>query len=377
MPKKLTSLDSFDVKILEALGRLGPRNIKRVAETLGISIDTLRRRIKRMSSLFYLRMSATVYHTNLGLKKAIVFAEAAPGLEDLLFECLKVNNFYFYLTRCYGKFEGCFASYVIPPDHSTEFIKFTKEIEKLGVARRMQVLWSTCFETVNRSSKWFDFESEKWTFQWEEWEKEIPIKDSKLPYTLLDPDAFPMKADQLDLLILPWLEVDATNDFTKIAKILKTTPQNVRYHYQKHIIEQGLIEKYQIFIIPFERSISAMFWFTFKFDNAEKMARFALSLLDKPFVVIIGKILSENMLVAQICLPMQESRNFIDSLSKLCRNGLIQSYDYVIQDLRKGKWSRETIPFEDSKDGKWIYDHSKHIEALRNLVKERSKITQN
>jgi DNA-binding Lrp family transcriptional regulator len=369
MPKKLTSLDSLDVRILEALGSLGPRNIKRVAETLGIPVDTLRRRIKRMSSLFYLRMSATVYHTYLGLKKAVVFAEATLGFEDLLFDCLKVNNFYFYLTRCYGRFEGCLACYVIPPDHCDEFIKFVEEIEKLGVARRIRVLWSTCFETVNPSSLWFDFKSEKWTFQWDEWEKEIPIEETRLPYTLLDPDGFPMRADQFDLLILPWLEVDATNDLTKIAEILRTTPQNIRYHYQKHIIERGLIEKYQIFVFPFDRRTSAMFWYTFKFDNEEKMARFASSLLDKPFMNIIGKILGENALVAQIYLPMEEFRNFTDSLSKLCRNGLLQSYEYVIQDLRKGKWSRETIPFEDSKDGKWIYDHKKHIETLRNLVK--------
>lgn len=370
MPSKPSSLDSVDIRILEALGTLGPRNIKRVAETLGMSNDTLRRRIKRISSLFYLRMSATVYHTNLGLKKAVVFAEAAQGYEDLLFDCLKVNTFYFYLTRCYGKYEGCFASYVIPVDHCAEFIRFIEEIEKLGVARKIQVFWSTCFETINRGSRWFDFESEKWVFKWNEWEKEISTKEMKLPYTLVDPDEFPMKGDQLDLLILPWLEVDARNSFTKIAKILKTTPQNIRYHYQKHIVERGLIEKYQIFIFPFDRSSSAMYWFSFKFDNEDIMARFASSLLDKPFAIIIGKILDENMLIAQINLPTEEFRAFVDSLSRLCRKGLLQSYDYIIQDLRKGKWSRETIPFEDSKDGKWIYNHVEHLQGLRDLVKQ-------
>jgi hypothetical protein len=113
-----------------------------------------------------------------------------------------------------------------------------------------------------------------------------------------------------------------------------------------------------------------MLWFIFKFDNSEKMAKFALSLLDKPFALVLGKILNEDALVAQIYLPTLEFRRFIESLSQLCRNGLLQSYSYVIQDRGKGKWSRETIPFEESKDGKWIYDHKRDIEKLQELVKK-------
>jgi DNA-binding Lrp family transcriptional regulator len=317
-------------------------------------------------------MSASVYHTNLGLKKAVVFAAATPGYEDLLFDCLKVNPFYAYLTRCYGQFEGCLAVYTIPVDYCAEFTRFTKEIERLMVARKIEVLWSTCFHSIDRSSKWFDFQSEKWTFPWDELMKEIPTKTTKLPYTLIDPDGFPMKADHLDLLIMQELEVDATVNLTEIAEILKTTPQNIRYHYQKHIIEKGLIEKFQVFVFPFDTAISAMFWFTFKFDNPDKLAKFAMSLIDKPFMIILGKILKENMLIAQLYLPILEFRYFVETLSKLCRNGMLQSYNYVIQDLREGKWSRETIPFEDFKDGKWDYDHNKHIENLRKLI-DRTK----
>ena len=373
MPKKLDFLDSVDVKILESLGTYGPRNMTEVAKKLGINTELVRSRIKHVSSLFYLRMSANVYHTNLGLKKAVVFAEAAPGYEELLFSCMKVNSFYIYLTRCYGKFEGCFGIYTIPKDRCAQFERFIQEIEKLGVARNIQVFWSTCFHTINRTSNWFDHKSKTWLFLWDKWIEEIPTKQTKLPYTLVDPRDFQLKADEIDLIILKELEKDATISFKKIAKILGISPSSVQYRYQKHLIERGLIEAFQIFIFPFNRAVCDMFWFVFKFDSKEKLARFALSLLDKPFVNVMGKILGKNVVVAQIYLPKIEFRKFVESLSKLCRRGLLQSYDYVIQELRKNKWSRETIPFEDFKDGSWIYDHKKHLEKLQSLVNNHLK----
>jgi len=370
VPKKLECIDSVDVRILEGLGSYGPRNLTKVGKKLGLNTEMVRSRLEHLSSLFYFRTSVNVYHTNLGLKKAVVFAEAAPGYEELLFNCLKVNSFYIYLTRCYGMLEGCLGIYTIPLSRSTEFVKFIEKIEKLGVAKNIQVFWSTCFHTVNRTSNWFDHEAQTWVFPWDDWVKEIPTKHTKLPYTLVDPGDFPMKADEIDLFILKELEKNATISLRDIARMLGITPQRAQYHFKTHLIERGLIEDFQIFIFPFERTTSDMFWFLFKFDSKGNMARFARSLLDKPFVYAMGKILGENALIAQIYLPKLEFRSFVDALSTLSRNGFLQSYDYVIQDLRKGRWSRETIPFEDFKDGSWIYNHKKHIKNLCNLVKE-------
>ncbi len=368
--KMCSKLDPLDVKIIEGLAKYGPRNMAEVARKLDISRGTVLSRIKRMSSLFYLRLFTNVYHTNLGLKKAVVFAKATPGYEELLFNCLKVNKFYIYLTRCYGAFEGCLVIYVIPKERTTIFEQFIKEIKKLGVARDIQIFWSTCFHTVNRTSNWFDNISETWVFPWDKWVEEILGEGTKLPYTLLDPKDFQVKADEIDLFIVKELEKDATIDLTIIAKKLGTTLQNVHYHYKWHVIKHGLVEDFQIGILPFDRTISDMFFFAFKFDSMEKMAKFARSLLDKPFVFIVGKLLGENALVAQVYLPRLEFRNLIEHLSKLIRIGFLQSYEYVIQDLRPGKWSRETIPYEFFKDVSWVYDHNKHMKDLHNLVNQ-------
>jgi DNA-binding Lrp family transcriptional regulator len=360
--------DRVDVRILEGLAEYGPRNITRVSKELGIPRGTVLSRIRRMSSSFYLRLVTTIYHTNLGLKKAVVFAKAIPGQEDLLFESLKVNEFYIYLTRCFGMFEGCVGIYVVPVEHTTEFKDFLAEIEGLGIAQDIELSWSTCFHTVNRTSNWFDADRENWGFHWEKWLDEVASSQSELPYTLRDPESFVLKADETDLFIVNEMEKDATVSLASMAKKFGTTLQNIRYHYKTHVLRNGLIETFQMAFLPFDRATSDMLFFTFKFSDSEKMAKFARSLLDKPFVIIVGKILNENSLVSQIYLPRDEFRNFIDALSKLARAKLLEDYEYVFQDLRPGKWSRETVPHEFFKNRAWMYEHSQHVKTLHDLI---------
>jgi len=365
MPK---NLDACDLRILEGLAEYGPRNIARVAQELDIPRGTVISRIKRMSSSFYLRLVTTIYHTNLGMKKAVVFAKATLGQEDLLLNCLKVNKFYIYLGRCFGLFEGCIGIYVIPVEHTTEFKKFLTEVERLGVTESIELFWSTCFHTVNLTRNWFDDDKETWVFPWEKWLSEVSSSESDLPYTLKDPESFRLKADETDLFIVRELEKNATVSLASIARQQGTTLQNIRYHYETHVVRHGLIETFQMAILPFDRATSDMLFFVFKFSDSEKMGKFARSLLDKPFVFILGKILNENSLVSQIYLPRHEFRRFIDALSKLARLGLLENYEYLFQDLRVGKWSRETIPYEFFKNGSWMYDHSQHVKALYDLT---------
>jgi hypothetical protein len=110
-------LDHTNLKIIEGLGTYGLRNISQLAKELGMPVEMVRRRIKRMKSRKIMWLHASIYHTNLGLKKAVVVAEATPGYEKLLSNCLKANDFWTYITRCYGKFEGYLGIYTIPKDH--------------------------------------------------------------------------------------------------------------------------------------------------------------------------------------------------------------------------------------------------------------------
>jgi DNA-binding Lrp family transcriptional regulator len=370
MAKKLSD---WDLTLLDSLAQYGVRNLSYVANNLGIHPGTLYKRLKRLSSRFFLRFHINIYHTNLGLKKAVVFADAVPGYEDLVFECLKAHDFWIYISRCYGKFEGCFAIYTIPADYCNEFEKFLEELKESNLVRNIEVCWSTCFQMVQSRRKWFDPLKKTWNFPWDFWIKEIFEEQVKLPYTLTDPEDFPVTCDEIDLFILKELEKDATKDFTEIAKLFGTSQQLIGYHYNRHIIPRRLIESFDITFMHFDPTVSDVFYFVFRFDSHEKLAKFANSLLDKPFVFGVGKFLGQNSLIAHLYLPRNEFRNFVEALSQLARKRFLQSYDYVILDLDKAM--RQTIPYEFFKDRRWIYDHEKHVKNLKRLVQkaQRSK----
>jgi DNA-binding Lrp family transcriptional regulator len=280
---------------------------------------------------------------------------------------MKQNDFWIFVSRCYGTFEGCVGIFTIPKDHCTEFEEFLSELERLKVARNVDLYWSTCFQSVNLTCNWFDSSSKSWNFLWDKWIEEMPTKTTRLPFTLVDPPSFPVEGDETDVLILKELEKDATVSFTELAEMLGISPQLIRYHFYEHLMKRNLIEGFQITVFPFDRTISDMFYFIFRFGNGEKLAKFALSLLDKPFVYTLGKILEENALIANLYMPKAEFRKFIDILSKLVRSGFLQSYYYVIQDLNRTL--RQTISYEYFKNRGWTYEHEKHVESLHELVK--------
>jgi DNA-binding Lrp family transcriptional regulator len=367
--KKL--LTSTDIDIVEALSRVGPRNLRKVARLVGIPRETLVFRMKRMASdpRIFLRCYANVYHTNLGLKKAVVFADAVPGREKLLFESLKANGFWIFVGRSYRGREGCNAVYAIPIDHCAEFEEFIHELKSLDIAQNVQVFWSTCFQGGRITGKWFDREKEEWVFPWDEWVKEVQDAPTDLPYTLVESNEFINHADKIDIFILKELEKDAAASLSTIAAKLGISSQWAGKHFRKSIMGRGLIEGYQIFILPFENSYDVLV-FVISFYNHETMARFANSLLDKPFIIMVGKLFGQNALITEVCLPRTEFRNFVDALSLLGDMKIVRDYQYLIQDLRRT--SRQTISYEFFKEKKWIYDHKQHLTTLEALVNNQT-----
>lgn len=361
--------DLLDAKILQAVSELGPRNFTNVARRVGISRESLRYRLNRMQSNpnVFLRCHSTTYHTNLGLKKVVSVLTAAPGCESTLFKCLKANGYWIYVSRFYGRGEGCLATYTIPVENCAKFERFIQGIKELGVARNSTLFWSTCFQPSSLTACWFDEKIGEWSFHWEDWIKQVQDESTNLPFTLKDPDRFHNHADQIDMIILKELEKDATKSLQEIANMLGISLQRAYYHYRKHLFGRKLLEDFEIFLYPHDAARCNMYFFFFTFSDYEKIAKFANSLLDKHFVRYIGKILNRNEILAEMFLPQDEFRRFIDKLSLLARMNLIEEYDYVIMDLNTGQ--RQTFSYEFFKDGEWLYPHKKHMASLQNLVR--------
>jgi len=364
----LGKIDDVDVKILEALSFLGPRNLALVAKHLEIPATTVRYRVSQMLDDSILFLHLNPYHTNMGLRKALVFIEAIKGYENLLLDCLRVNDYWLYLCRIYGPYEGWCGIWTIPKDNVDDFNFFFNSLIELGVAKSVEINWTTCHEGIPVKSRWFSIEENRWVFNWDEWIREVETIEGDLPWTLVEPDDWPIKVDYEDLLIIKELEKDGRKPLTEISKILNIPVETVKYHFREHISKRGLIENYQIEIFRFPSLSSELLFFKFEFDSYDNFKKFALSLHDKPFPIHLGKVIGENALTSHIYLPKKEFRKFIDALSTLIRQGLLKGYRYFIQDLFL-QW-RETIPYQHFENGMWKYDAYRQREELENIIRK-------
>lgn len=367
LKSKRHRLRSVDVKVLEGLALYGPRNISRVAAQLNMPLGTLRYRINYLRSHFSLHFSGSVYHTNIGLRKVVVFAESNPGYEELLYQCLKSNDYWLYVSQCFGAPKSV-AIYGIPVGKEKEFEEFLSELQGADQICDVRFFWSTSFQTVNTTNTWFDNASEVWTFPWDSWLKEVMTAKEELPYTLKDPDDYPQKADWVDIIILKELEKDCTVKLQEIAKKIGLSLQGVKYHFENHVIQEKMFEGHQIVAYHYREFSGETYYFRFVFKNYESFAKFTSSLLNKPFVRAAGKIYGQNQLFVQIYLPRQQLTNFIETLSKLIKAGFLNTYEYAIQDLTKRE--RQTISYEFFTDNHWVYNHKKYLERLQSTLKQ-------
>jgi len=364
---KQKKLRNVDVKVLEGLALCGPRNKARLAARLHMPRETLRHRINYLRSHFSLYLQGNLYHTNIGLRKAWVFADSKPGYENLVYQYLKFNDYWLYVSRCIST-PKCVATYGIPAGRENDFENFIDRLQKLDQVSGVSFFWSTCIHNVNATSTWFDDTSENWIFPWDSWVEEAQTCDADLPYTLKEPEGYVQKADGIDVIILKELEKDCTVKLQEIAKKLNISKQRVKYHFENHVIKKQMFEGPQIIADHYRGLSPDTYFFIFTFKNFENFKKFAGSLMDKPFVRAMGKVYKMNQLLVQIYLPREQLGNFIETLAKLIRTKFLETYQYVIEDATQKQ--RQTISYEYFKDNNWQYDNEKYVRKLQSVTSE-------
>jgi DNA-binding Lrp family transcriptional regulator len=363
---KERKLSTQDVAILEGLALHNPRNMSDLANHLQIPRPSLRYRIKHLRSDFSLNLYGNIYHTNIGLRKVVVFADAKAGYEELLCECLKTNDYWLYISPCIGALR-CVAIYGIPAGREKEFEGFVSQFQELGLVRGIDFIWSTCIQIINATGVWFDETSQEWSFPWDSWLEEVQGNDGELPFALREPDVYIQKADWIDIMVLKELEKNSAIRLSEIAKRLGTSLERVIYHFKNHVIKEEMFEGYQVIAEHYKNMLADSYFFQFYFKDQRSLTRFACSLMYKPFARYMGKEYGKNRLFVQIYLPREQLINFLKALSRLVRAGLMETYEYVTQDLTRTQ--RQTISYEFFKDNSWEYNDREYLEKLRSKIK--------
>ena len=366
MLQYLKMLDATNAKILEGLGKHGPRNILALAKSIGLPPTTVAFRVKKLMKEGLLETRTNLDYSRLGLMKAVLITESKPGQKKKLRQVIENLDYWTYLVRCYGKYDGYYAIFAFPSEHKKELEEYLDIAAQLKYLSRYIIYWTTNFTEVAPNFDWFDFKSKSWNFQWKHWIEEIQNASEKLAKELMDPESYPIRADETDVFILKELEKDGAAKFTELAEVANMTPQGVRYRYNKHIVGRDLLTDYEVATLPYPLPTSEMCSFIIDFEKEEKLAKFVNSLQRKPFIFSYARAIGRNSIVVHTYTPKTEFSKFLDSMNRLTEKKLTKSFLYVTLDGASSQ--RQTISYEFFRENQWAYPHEEKLEMLRKVT---------
>jgi len=362
MLRYIKILDPVNAKIIEALGKNDPRNLSALAKKIGLPPTTVAFRVKKLMKEGLLKVRAKVNSHKLGLMKAVLIADTNHGHIEALLKAVENVDYWTYTARCYGKFNGIYAVFSFPFEQRAELEEYLERAKQVGAISDYVLLWTANIFEVALNFDWFNFKRKAWNFAWQNWLDEILNSSADSPERLADPKSYEIQADYTDLLILKELEKDGLQDFTKLSKVAKITPQAVRHRFYHHVMKRDLITQYELAIFPYPLQVSDLCAFVFDFANEQALTKFANSLVDKPFVMSYAKVIGRNSLVVHFYIPKVEFSSFVESLDHLAVKRLIEDFFYVSLDVASFK--RQTVSYELFQDGKWTYKASEKVEKL-------------
>jgi DNA-binding Lrp family transcriptional regulator len=363
---QMKMLDETNAEIIGALSKYDPRNISLIAKSVSLPNSTVVFRIKQLIKKMDLEVNARVDFNRLGLMRAIILAETLPGQWNLLWEALENLGYLTYLTKCHGKFYGCYAIFAFPAGCGQELKKYLDEAKRLKILSNFLLFWTTNLCEVHPNFGWYDFKKKKWNFYWEQWIEEIINASDHLSEMLADPKNYPILGDEKDMVLLRQLETNGVLSFKELAKVVGMSPRSVAYRYKKHLIELKLIADHMVHFYPYPYEICDVCTFIIEFADEGRLAKFTNSLGDKPFILSYAKVLGENTLITNTYIPKAEFPNFIDSLNCLAKTHLIKSFSNVVLTLVPHK--RGGVPYEFFKDGTWECNVEENIKKLSKMT---------
>jgi DNA-binding Lrp family transcriptional regulator len=358
-------LDKTSAMIVGALSRYDPRNISAISKEVGLPNSTTAFRIKKLIKNLDLEVNARVDFNKIGLTRAIVFVETLPAKWNRLWNILNNLRCLTYITKCHGKFQGCYIILALPPQDKKLLEDYFNELCNLNILHHYLLFWTTNLSEVHPNCKWYDFDKKKWLFHWKHWIKEINLASDLLPEQLADPKEYPILADKKDLLLLSQLEKNGLLSFKELGKTINMKPRTVAYRYKKHLTDRKLIVDHMVWFLPHFCKISDAFVFAIEFENCKALAKFANAADETPFILSYAKVIGSNVLIVNTYLPKTEFSAFIDSLNLLAENRLIKEYFNVALTLDPHR--RGGVPHELFENGVWKFNFEKELESLKGL----------
>lgn len=369
----LESLDSIDAEILTELSKCDPRNISLLAREVKRPIETVRYRYNRMERILGLRLTSYVVYSKLGLKRLSIFCYLTPKQLKPAGNALENLDYWTYLARFYGVTDGYYGVYALPSEQSDFLGKYLATMSQNGLLKNYAAYVTGNPHVLAANFSGFDFNHHTWRFEWSKWLGELDRTTESTPPGLGDPSDYSVYADKVCMKVLERLENNSATSFVDIASVIGLTPQDIRYHYFKHIAGRGIISGFRPTILPYPRSQANTYTLFLKFHGRKSMENFANWLSSSFIAWNYAKVIGEDSLIVHTYVPMVEENRMHDFLFQMSETGYLDDYYYMPIDIGSFKgWSIRPEKFNG--EG-WELNQENCLRGLREIVEQSGLAT--
>lgn len=344
----------------------GARNIVELAKSLRMPVETTRYKVRGIlrrgltvhASVDYNKFGLTNYYARFHLTQRSresekKFFQALADFCYLTSSARRVTTNEFACTFAVPQSRGASSSMM------NRLLRGLAEEKLIESPRICAVTWKKVHMV---QPEFFNLKKGLWQVEWAKFKKEAA------PQSKSDEKESAMaEFDDLDLMIARELEINALARLSDIADSLKTTLNNIFYHFHKHITEGRLIEE---FVIRWNGTPKQETMFVqFEFENLsfaeEKVSRAALRKL--PFLWSDASSRDTGYYVGNAMIPSShylETLNFVsgalgETSRKLC---------VLLLDAKTRQ--QHPLPAQLFKERAWVFDPDSSVEQIEAKIKK-------
>ena len=250
MSSSQTSARNFLDMIIPEVRLGGARNIVELAKSLGTPVETTRYKVKGMlrrglkidACLDFSKFGLVAHYAHLDL------TERTRANEKKFFKLLADHG---YLASCARRLPGTgyACRFLVPAQKTgkskggvagslTRLLRILMEEKLLQHARAHDVSWE---KNHMIQPEYFDLKRGSWKIDWVKLRRETNIPQRGEAKAEGENQ---IQFDELDLMIARELESDALARLSDIAGGLRTTLNNIFYHFHKHVLEGKYLEEF-------------------------------------------------------------------------------------------------------------------------------------
>ncbi|MGC8910449.1 MAG: hypothetical protein ACP5O5_07725 [Fervidicoccaceae archaeon] len=323
-------LDETNLKIIDAIKKIGPRNLSRIARYLREDPKKISYRYNIIKNKTGLIVRALPSYSSMGLTNTLLFLPLDHKRVDPVKRSIESMSIPKKIYRIYGNMNGILAQLIIPSERFFFLEEVLRKIltDKEFELKRILNITDFIFPPLDLSRLSLTYRI--WDYMPNELKNDF-LEGNRIK---LSEDLTRAYVDKIDIYILSKLVEDATIPLLKIAEEIGTSPAKLKYHFDNHLIKQGLIRDYYVYFPRYSPELSGWFFFEFTFDKEDYMERFLYALNKSIYVHAFAKELGKLRVIALLEMFWGDLSDVLQILSELCVSGYMTDYKFSYIDLK-------------------------------------------